>query len=112
MNAIVIREFTRRGEFQKIGKVIEVTPEALSLLSEYVVVFSTEEELMDMIRHADVELNRVRDWTGWRQSLSVSELKRIREVEGLVDSTFGALDRQGLAQALADYALLVMGTVH
>ena len=36
MNAIVIKEFKRRGELQTIGSVIEITEEAVSLLAGYV----------------------------------------------------------------------------
>ena len=64
---------------------------------------ATEEELMQMIRDAYTELDTLRDWTGWRQSLTTEQRRHIVAVETRIDTTYGSLDREGLAETLNMY---------
>lgn len=64
---------------------------------------TTEEGLMQLVRDTYAELDKLRDWTGYRAAMTEEQRQRVTEVEARIDLTYGALDREGLAAALADY---------
>lgn len=64
---------------------------------------ANEEELLDMVRVAYAELDALRDWTGWRKSLTEEQRRRIVAIETRIDATYAALDRKTLTMTLSDY---------
>lgn len=105
MQAIVVKEFTRRGERQKIGDVIEIPVDAILKLAGFVeaVPATTEESLMQVVTDAFTELDALRDWSGWLKTLPPERRQQLKEIERRIDSTFGELDRPGLSASLTEY---------
>lgn len=64
---------------------------------------ATEEELMEMIRNTYAELDSLRDWTGWRKSLTGEQQRHLVGIETRIDATYAAFDRKALTMALSDY---------
>jgi hypothetical protein len=110
MQAIVVKEFTRRGEIQKVGAVIEIPIDAILKLAGFVEVApaATEESLMQMVRDASADLDALRDWTDWRKALTPDRRQRLKEIESRIDSTYAELDRPGLSAALTEFRTLCL----
>lgn len=110
MQAIVVKEFTRRGDIQKVGDVIEIPVDAILNLAGFVEVVPavTEESLIQVVTNTFAELDALRDWSGWLKTLPSERRQQLKEIERRIDSTFGELDRPGLEAALTEYRMFCL----
>lgn len=99
----------------KVGKPPEPPPfTTLNTLIPPEEILKTDEpatpDLHRLIGETLAEIDRAgRPWTGWRRSLTDEQKKRLKDLEREIDQACLAGDRDGLTEALNQYAVATVG---
>jgi hypothetical protein len=93
------------------GSIIDIPDNLLPRLRGKVEPLPILTDLEKLIGETLAEIDRAgRPWSSWRKSLTPEQRQSVREAEQGIDSTFAALDRQGLMSALDNYSHLLLTT--